>query len=121
MKTTIAASIFSFRKPAMPNTAPDILPAVQGLIMWTAIRWFSRNGYKHLSLGRTEPDNEGLKRFKKGWGTHERMIKYYKYDVLKGAFVYDHFQLTEGYKKILRKLPPMLLRTVGHLLYRHIG
>ena len=123
---TVAASIyFHFGDQAMfKYGASDLFYQhlrANNLIMWTAIQWFSRNEYKRLSLGRTEPDNEGLKRFKKGWGTDERMIKYYKYDLLKGAFVHDRFQLSEGHKKILRNLPPLLLRTAGTLLYRHIG
>ncbi len=91
------------------------------LIMWEAIRWFSQNGYKSLSFGRTDPENEGLRRFKKGWGTTEAIIKYYKYDVVKGAFVHKSPQLSKVQKKIFSKLPRFLLRTTGSLLYRHIG
>lgn len=91
------------------------------LIMWKAIKWFSQNGYKSLSFGRTDPDNEGLKRFKKGWGTTEAIIKYYKYDVVKGAFVHKSPQLSQVQKKIFSKMPQFLLRTTGSLLYRHIG
>jgi len=53
------------------------------LIMWKAIEWLFQNGYKHLSFGRTDPDNDGLRHFKKGWGTTERIIKYYKLDLAK--------------------------------------
>ena len=91
------------------------------LIMSEAIQWFSLNGYKSLSFGRTDPDNEGLRRFKKGWGTTESIIKYYKYDVVKGTFAHKSPQLTETQKKVFSKLPQFLLRATGSLLYKHIG
>jgi lipid II:glycine glycyltransferase (peptidoglycan interpeptide bridge formation enzyme) len=37
------------------------------LVMWEAIRHFSRAGLKKLNLGRTSLDNDGLRRFKLGW------------------------------------------------------
>ena len=91
------------------------------LIMWNAIKWFSQNGYKSLFFGRTEAENKGLKRFKKGWGTTESIIKYYKYDLLKGTFIHKSPQLSQVQKKIFSKLPRFLLRTTGSLLYKHIG
>jgi len=45
------------------------------LIMWEAIKWCAQNGFKTFSLGRTEPENEGLLQFKQGWGTTEKIIK----------------------------------------------
>ena len=91
------------------------------LVIWEAIEWLSLNGYKSLSFGRTDPENEGLKRFKKGWGTNEWIIRYYKYDVLKRTFMHRSPRITEFQKTILRKVPPFLLRPTGALLYRHIG
>ena len=41
------------------------------LIMWEAIRWCCKNGIQSISFGRTEPENEGLLQFKRGWGTVE--------------------------------------------------
>jgi hypothetical protein len=91
------------------------------LIMWKAIKWFSQNGYQNLSFGRTDPENAGLKRFKEGWGTDERIIKYFKYDVVKEAFLHKSPQLTEFQKRIFSKMPRFLLRTTGALLYKHMG
>ncbi len=41
------------------------------LVMWEAIKWYSMNGFTSFSFGRTDPDAEGLKQFKSGWGTSE--------------------------------------------------
>jgi len=91
------------------------------LIMWKAIEWLSQNGYRHLSLGRTDPDNDGLRHFKKGWGTTERIIKYYKLDLAKKVFVEKKSRIVKQHKKLFRLVPSFMLRAAGSLLYRHIG
>lgn len=91
------------------------------LVMWEAIKWFSQNGCNSLFFGRTEPGNEGLRRYKKGWGTKEWVIKYYDYDLLRGTFLNKSPQLTDIPKKIFTKLPLFMLRTVGSILYKYIG
>ena len=48
------------------------------LVMWEAIKWGCDHGYKTLCFGRTEPENEGLRQFKAGWGAREQLIKYYR-------------------------------------------
>ena len=60
------------------------------LVIWKAIQWYCENGYKSLSFGRTDMGNEGLRRFKKGWGAVEYPIKYYRYDVEKEEFLTRH-------------------------------
>ena len=91
------------------------------LVMWEAIQWYSRNGYQSLCFGRTEPDNEGLLQFKRGWNATERTILYYKYDVKKEAFVNGAANLSAGYRMIFHHMPIPLLKMTGSLLYRHNG
>jgi len=45
------------------------------LVMWEGIKLYCKNGYKTFCLGRTELENEGLRRYKEGWGTEEITIK----------------------------------------------
>jgi len=89
--------------------------------MWEAIKWYCQNGYQSFCFGRTEPENHGLRQFKNGWGTKERMINYYKYDLMEDAFISDHQRVTILQENIFRKLPIPLLNIVGSLAYRHIG
>jgi hypothetical protein len=91
------------------------------LVMWEAIKWYCQNGYQSFCFGRTEPENHGLRQFKNGWGTKERMINYYKYDLMEDAFISDHQRVTILQENIFRKLPIPLLNIVGSLVYRHIG
>jgi len=89
------------------------------LVMWEAIRWLTRQGAKTLHLGRTSIGNEGLRRFKLGWGAEEQKIEYVKYDLRKGRFVTDADESTGWYNRVFNVLPIGLSRLIGAVLYRH--
>ncbi len=91
------------------------------LVMSAAIKWGLENEYKSLCFGRTEPDNDGLRQFKSGWGTKEYIIKYYKYDFRKEAFVKNPPQVSVFQHKIFNKLPIPMSSAIGNLLYKHMG
>ncbi len=91
------------------------------LIMWETIKWGCDCGYRILCFGRTEPDNEGLRQFKAGWGVRERIIKYYRYDLQKGAFIKTPAIINPLSKKIFSKLPIPALHILGQIFYRHMG
>jgi hypothetical protein len=91
------------------------------LVMWEAIKWYRANGFKSVCFGRTEPVNIGLRRFKQGWGTEERAITYYKYDLTKDTFVTNNREISAFQKKIISKLPIPLLNVIGSILYKHKG
>lgn len=90
------------------------------LVMWEAIKWYSEKGFESFSFGRTEPENNGLLQFKRGWGTREKVVRYYKYDLRKDSFVVDHSK-PETFSPIFRKMPVPLLNLLGSMLYRHVG
>jgi hypothetical protein len=90
------------------------------LVMWEAIRWFSRNGFEELCFGRTDPEDEGLIRFKRCWGTRERKLPYYRYDLRRSIFVQHSPESSSGRRRI-SGLPVPLLRFIGELLYKHAG
>jgi len=89
-------------------------------VMWEAIRWCCRNGIRRLSLGRTEPGDQGLLQYKKSWGAASHRLAYYRYDVKRGALTSRPSPVRSSYP-VLRILPSGLLRLAGSLLYRHIG
>lgn len=90
------------------------------LVMWEAIKWFGQNGFKEFSFGRTEPENEGLLQFKRGWVAKEETINYYKFDLPKNAFIKDSSKIRSSYS-FFQKLPMPLLKLAGWLFYRHVG
>lgn len=91
------------------------------LVMWEAIKWYSQNGYQQFFFGRTNPENKGLIQYKTGWGTQEYIIKYYKYDLGKCTFVKDRGIAKGRHNWLFNKMPELLLKFTGKLLYRHIG
>jgi Acetyltransferase (GNAT) domain len=89
------------------------------LVMWEAIKWLVRHGAKALHLGRTSLGNEGLRRFKLGWGAEEHKIEYVKYDFRKGAFVTETDEAMGWHNFVFRALPVSISRVIGAALYRH--
>lgn len=91
------------------------------LIMWEAIQRYSGDAYASLYLGRTEPENDGLLQFKRGWGCDEQRINYYRYDLRSDAFVAGRLSVSGAHTAFFRHMPLPLLKLAGTLLYRHVG
>lgn len=91
------------------------------LVMWEAIRRYARDGYEHLSLGRTAVANEGLRRFKTGWGAAESELRYHKYDLRRGQFVGGGCERDDSGYALVKQLPLSFSRLIGALLYKHIA
>lgn len=91
------------------------------LVMWEGIKYYAASGLRTLRLGRTSLTNEGLRRFKLGWGAREHSINYFKYDLRKDAFVADRDKAFGWHNRIFAALPLSLSRLLGSVLYRHIA
>jgi hypothetical protein len=91
------------------------------LQMWDAIKWLARHGFEQLDLGRTSKTNEGLRRFKLGWGAVEKTIEYSKYDFRGRRYVREADTDQHWYGWVFRCLPLRVSRLAGVLLYPHIS
>lgn len=91
------------------------------LVMWEAIQQLIRHGVKLLDLGRTSLANEGLRRFKLGWGAAERLLWYLRYEYSPKAFVVERDAVDGWYNDAFRTMPRLLSRLTGAFLYRHWG
>ena len=89
--------------------------------MWTAIRRLAESGFRTLSFGRTEPENQGLIQFKSGWGAVEESLDYFRYDFGARDFISENGKGPAGYEKVFQKLPEPALKLMGKVLYRHFG
>jgi CelD/BcsL family acetyltransferase involved in cellulose biosynthesis len=86
------------------------------LLFWNAIRWGCENGFQRFDFGRTEPENEGLRAFKAGWGTREEPLVY---SVLADAPPPPRrSHLTKAMGASIRRSPPFVCRTLGAAFYR---
>lgn len=91
------------------------------LAMGCAIQHLVASGFQSLDFGRTSIHNEGLRRYKLNWGTHERTIRYLKWDFRNSGFVRDRDQSSGWQTRFFRRFPQPISRLLGRLLYRHIA
>jgi len=91
------------------------------LVMWGAIKWFRERGFETFNFGRTEPENEGLLQFKRGWNAEERLLRYFKYDLKKNSFKTKSIGVKGFYNQIFGVTPIPVLRFVGAAMYKHLG
>jgi hypothetical protein len=91
------------------------------LVMWEAIKLYAARGFKSLCFGRTQPENEGLRQFKTGWGADEHIINYYRFDLASNAFVLAGNTVSSKANQVFSNLPIAALKIIGGMLYRHVG
>lgn len=91
------------------------------LLMWQAIKHYANNGFMDLHLGRTSLTNEGLRRFKLGFGAEEERIEYTKHELRRDAFLTDVDRASGPLNNVFRRLPPSVLCLAGRLLYPHLS
>lgn len=89
------------------------------LLMWEAIKHFVNRGKDVLDFGRTSSSNSGLRRYKLNWGTEERPIRYFRYDLQKGTYVTGRDDAHGWHNALWSKMPATLARCFGALLYKH--
>jgi hypothetical protein len=91
------------------------------LVMWEAIKRHAADGFATLDFGRTAIDNEGLRKFKLGWGATEYPIDYVRQDLRTNRFTAAKPHSSEGVSRIFRILPDPISRLIGVILYKHVA
>jgi len=73
-----------------------------------------------LDLGRSDPEQESLRAFKRAWGAEEEALVYTHFgsDAPRAA---DRGAAGRALAAGLRCAPPVASRLVGEALYRHAG
>jgi CelD/BcsL family acetyltransferase involved in cellulose biosynthesis len=89
------------------------------LVIWNAIRWGCENGFHTFDFGRTEPWNDGLRCFKRGWGTAEVTLSYSTLSGRPPAQARSH--AADMLRWPIQKMPAWFCRWIGELAYRHAG
>ena len=90
------------------------------LVMWEGIKYLAESGAKVLHLGRTSPANEGLRRFKMGWGASEETIEYFRYDTARREWITGAPDLPRLATAVFGRLPLAVNRLVGTVVYPHL-
>jgi hypothetical protein len=90
------------------------------LVMWQGIQLLARTGVEKLHFGRTESENDGLRRFKLSWNTQEETIDYFRVDPSGRPCLTPVRRDTGLHKRIFGRLPLMFNRLAGSILYPHL-
>jgi hypothetical protein len=90
------------------------------LVMWEAIQWFAARGFARFSMGRSAAANEGLRRFKRGFGTREYAIDYYRYNLRRAKFIAGREEKESSANRTLKSAPLPLFKMIGRILYPHL-
>ncbi len=122
----IAAAVFFhfgregiYKFGASDFTAQQLRP--NNLVMWEATKKLASNGCRTLRMGRTSVSNEGLRRFKLGFGAQEEMINYARFDFRKNAFITAVDRAETWMNYVFRVLPGRVFRLAGATLYPHLS
>jgi hypothetical protein len=124
-KVIASAVFFHFGKNAIYKYGASDLAhqhlRANNMVMWEAIKWSKEMGLESFNLGRTEPENQGLLQFKRGWGAKESILKYHRYEIRKKGFRKRQQRAGGLMYKTFACSPQTALKFVGTLLYKHIG
>jgi CelD/BcsL family acetyltransferase involved in cellulose biosynthesis len=89
------------------------------LIFWAGIRWGCENGYTLFDMGRTDAENTGLRRYKKGWGAEEAPLVY---STLSAKPPHPTNGMSvRVMNAVIRNSPTWVCKMAGELLYKHFA
>jgi hypothetical protein len=89
------------------------------LLIWSAIQLYQREGFEVLSLGRTDMEDTGLRRFKNSWSPAESLLAYHTYNLQHEAFETERPQGVSISRPVCRRLPISILKWAGTILYKY--
>lgn len=91
------------------------------LLIWQAIEDGCNKGYRWFDFGKTAPDNQGLARFKKHWGTEQKGLYYHYHPFLPSLISSQRsgwkYRFLTG---LWKKLPLPLAEAMGSVAFRHL-
>ena len=90
------------------------------LVMWDAIQKLSDAKVEILHFGRTSLENEGLRRFKSSWGTIERSLEYFRFDVTSNCWTSTKDKSSGIHNALFKRLPLIANRLIGAAIYPHL-
>jgi lipid II:glycine glycyltransferase (peptidoglycan interpeptide bridge formation enzyme) len=90
------------------------------LVMWEGIRFLAENGFETMHFGRTDLENDGLRRFKQTWGSEEHRIEYVRSGMAAETKAGSHEPGLGVHRIVFGRLPVTLNRLAGTLIYPHL-
>ena len=90
------------------------------LVIWRSIQKLREQACHTLNFGKTSLSNDGLRRFKLGWGAEEYLIRYARYCFGQRAFVTIPDLAAGPQARLLARLPVFFSRWIGRAIYAHL-
>ena len=90
------------------------------LAMFEGIKYLVDAGAETLHFGRSDKENEGLRRFKLSWGTREAGISYGKFNISADNWLGPRTRRSTLHNRIFRILPGSINKVAGAMLYPHL-
>ena len=90
-------------------------------LMWRAIQDAKREGLRHMDLGRSDANNQGLITFKDRWGATRVKINYLRYALQRSRVAGFTTWIARTVRPFIERMPNGVLSAAGKLLYRHVG
>jgi CelD/BcsL family acetyltransferase involved in cellulose biosynthesis len=123
-KAIAAAVFFRFGKHSLYKFGASDADAARvranNLVIWEGIKFWAHSGAEFLHFGRTDPGHDGLRRFKRSWGSIEEPLQYLRFDFRQGRWmVVEQAPLPFQYQ-LFRHLPLPLNRVAGAMIYPHL-
>lgn len=86
------------------------------LLIWKAIEWSAENGFDVFDFGLTDSRNEGLRAFKRGWGTEEEPLVYSTIGHRPGTSL---SRWGAALSPLIRRSPRWVSRSLGEVFYKY--
>lgn len=91
-------------------------------ILWRSLLHCKAEGASVLNLGRTELQHSGLLRFKRGWGSGESAVNYYRYNCTSSSYISaKRFAYDTLCQSVISRMPLVFLKPVGSFIHQFAG
>lgn len=90
------------------------------LAMWHGMRWAIQHGANRLSFGRTAIGQDGLRRFKRGWGAAESSLNYFTCTLPEARWTGSRDRRPGLASVVFARLPLSVNRLLGAAIYPHL-
>lgn len=90
------------------------------LVMWHGIQWLAARGAHSLGFGRTSCSQDGLRRFKRGWGASESTLPYFRLQPPRATWLRERDRAAGRHTTFFSRLPLPVNRLLGAALYPHL-
>ena len=90
------------------------------LVIWHGIQELVKRGALTLDFGRTDLHQSGLRDFKLCWGATEEIAEYFKFSLRTNEWLVRSNRKSKFHEGVFRKLPLVVNRIAGRLIYPHL-